>query len=154
MLPEGAETGRAIFAGMGCIMGELDEQLERGEELGPLLRRLRGGLSLRDVNRLTGVSSSYLSKIERGERPPGANLLRKLAFAYNVDAEDLIRQAGHLGQSGLHSDEALEVERAYQYVLSDPAFRVGTRPDGPLSLNAKRFIVEMYERFTNKTLLE
>ena len=54
----------------------------------------------------------------------------------------------------LHSDEALEVERAYQYVLSDPAFRVGTRPDGPLSLNAKRFIVEMYERFTNKKLLE
>ena len=140
--------------GWGCIMEELDEQQERGEELGPLLRRLRGGLSLRDVNRLTGVSSSYLSKIERGERPPGANLLRKLAFAYNVDAEDLIRQAGNLGQSGLHSDEALEVERAYQYVLSDPAFRVGTRPDGPLSLNAKRFIVEMYERFTNKTLLE
>ena len=93
-------------------MEELDEQQERGEELGPLLRRLRGGLSLREVNRLTGVSSSYLSKIERGERPPGANLLRKLAFAYNVDAEDLIRQAGHLGQSGLHSDEALEVERA------------------------------------------
>ena len=59
-----------------------------------------------------------------------------------------------VGQSGLHPDEALEVERAYQYVLSDPAFRVGTRPDGPLSLNAKRFIVEMYERFTNKTLLE
>ena len=135
-------------------MDELDDQLEQGEGLGPLLRRLRGGLSLRDVNRLTGVSSSYLSKIEREERPPGANLLRKLAMAYNVDAEDLIRQAGYLGQSGIHSDEALEVERAYQYVLSDPAFRVGTRPDGPLSLNAKRFIVEMYERFTNKTLLE
>ena len=107
-------------------MDEFDGQLDRnaqeevGEELGTLLRRLRGGLSLRDVNRITGVSSSYLSKIERGERPPGANLLRKLAFAYNLNAEDLIRQAGHLGQFGLHSDEALEVERAYQYVLSDP----------------------------------
>ena len=40
------------------------------------------------------------------------------------------------------------MERAYQYVLADPKFRVGTRPSGPLSLEAKRFIVEMYERFT------
>ena len=46
------------------------------------------------------------------------------------------------------------MERAYRYVLADPQFRVGTRPDGPLSINAKRFIVEMYERFTGKRLLE
>ena len=131
-----------------------DEQEVRGEELGALLRRLRGGMSLRDVNRVTGVSSSYLSRIERGDRPPGPNLLRKLAAAYNVDSEDLIRRAGLLGRPDVQPDEALDVERAFQYVLSDPAFRVGTRPDGPLSLNAKRFIVEMYERFTDKRLLE
>ena len=51
-------------------------------------------------------------------------------------------------------DEPQEVERAYQYVLADPKFRVGTRPSGPLSLEAKRFIVEMYERFTGKRMLE
>ena len=141
-------------------MDELDEgrqedsQQDRGEELGALLRRLRGDMSLRDVNRVTGVSSSYLSRIERGDRLPGPSLLRKLASVYNVDSQDLIRRAGHQGRPDVHPDEALDVERAYQYVLSDPAFRVGTRPDGPLSLNAKRFIVEMYERFTNKRLLE
>lgn len=75
-------------------------------------------------------------------------------MAYNVDPEDLLRRAGHLGGAGQYAEEAEEVERAYQYVLSDPVFRVGTRPDGPLSLNAKRFIVEMYERFTKKRLLE
>ena len=53
-----------------------------------------------------------------------------------------------------HSDEAMEIERAYQYVLADPVFRVGTRPDGPITLKTKRFIVEMYERFANKRLLE
>ena len=48
----------------------------------------------------------------------------------------------------------LEEERAYQYVMADPVFRVGTRPDGPMSLKTKRFIVEMYERYTGKRLLE
>ena len=31
---------------------------------------------------------------------------------------------------------------------------MGTRPDGPITLKTKRFIVEMYERFANKRLLE
>ena len=129
-------------------------ELEGNEDLGMLLRRLRGEMSLRDVNRLVGVSSSYLSQIERGDRRPGRNLVHKLAEAYNVDAEELTRRAGHTGQPAPNSTEALDVERAFQFVLADPAFRVSTRPDGPLSINAKRFIVEMYERFTNKRLLE
>ena len=129
-------------------------ELEGNEDLGTLLRRLRGEMSLRDVNRLVGVSSSFLSQIERGDRRPGRNLVHKLAEAYNVDAEELTRRAGHTGQPAPNSTEALDVERAFQFVLADPAFRVGTRPDGPLSINAKRVIVEMYERFTNKRLLE
>ena len=31
-------------------------------------------------------------------------------------------------------------------MLADPKFQVGTRPSGPLSLEAKRFIVQMYEQ--------
>ena len=128
-------------------------EAEGDEEIGPLLRRLRGGESLREVTRRTGVSSSYLSQIERGERRPGANLVRKLAGLYNVDPRDLLRRAGHGPQPDPYSDEAMDVERAYRFVLDDPAFRVGTRPDGPLTVNAKRFIVEMYEKFTGKRLL-
>ena len=45
------------------------------------------------------------------------------------------------------------LERAYQYVLDDPVFRVGTRPRGPLSIESKRFIVELYERYSGKRLL-
>ena len=137
-------------------MGEPDERedLDDNEEIGPLLKRLRGEHSLRDVQRITGVSGSYLSQVERGDRRPGSNLLNKLAILYGVDANDLHRRAGRLGSGDPRDDEPLEVERAYQYVLADPQFRVGTRPDGPLSLNAKRFIVEMYERFTGKRILE
>ena len=95
--------------------------------------QLRGPLSLRDVTRSVGVSSSYLSQIERGERRPGPNLIKKLATLFNVDPYGLMKQAGLAGQPDPAADEASEVERAYQYVLADPAFRVGTRPDGPLS---------------------
>ena len=34
----------------------------RDEEIGPLLRRLRGETGLREVGRLTGISNSYLSR--------------------------------------------------------------------------------------------
>ena len=131
-----------------------DDTAEATEDFGSLLRRLRGRVSLREITRRTGVSSSYLSQIERGEKRPGANLLRKLADLYRVDPGDLIRRAGHGSQPDPFSDEAMDVERAYRFVLDDPAFRVGTRPDGPMTVNAKRFIVEMYEKFTGKRLLE
>ena len=55
-----------------------EEAIEENEEIGALLRRLRGDLSLQDVTRRTGISSSYLSQIERGGRKPGSNMLRKL----------------------------------------------------------------------------
>ena len=53
------------------------EAIEGDDEIGPLLRRLRGDLSLRDVTRRTGISSSYLSQIERGGRKPGSNMLQQ-----------------------------------------------------------------------------
>ena len=123
------------------------------EEIGTLLRRLRGELSLRDITRLTGISSSYLSQLERGEKRPGRSVLKRLAQTYNVDLRDLLKRAGYGPRPDPNSNESLEVERAYRYVLSDPVFRVGTRPDGPLSISAKRFIVEMYEKFTDRKLL-
>ena len=124
--------------------------------IGPLLRRLRDRTSLREVHRLTGISNVYLSQVEKGERRPGLNVLKRLASFYNVDARDLLTHAGLLdNESGEPAvDETLEVERAYQYVLADPRFRFGTRPSGPLALDAKRFIVEMYERFSGKRLLD
>ncbi len=69
---------------------------------------------------------------------------------------ELLRRAGYLEEEGAEPevDETAEVERAYRYVLSDPVFRVGARPRGPLSIESKRFIVELYERYSGKRLLE
>lgn len=128
--------------------------IEGDEEIGLLLRRLRGDLSLRDVTGRIGVSSSYLSQIERGDKKPGSNVIRKLSAVYKVDAQELMKRAERAGRPDPNSDEVLEVERAYRYVLDDPVFRVSARPEGPISLSAKRFIVEMYEHFTDKRLLD
>ena len=125
-------------------------------ELGPLLRKLREGLSLRDVYVATGISISYLSEVERGMREPGLKLLTRLAGLYNVDVRDLVRSAG-LSDDGVPDpriDPEAEVGRAFEYVLADPRFKFGTRPSGPMSMDAKRFIVEMYERFSGKRLLD
>ena len=58
---------------------EVDQGYENYEDIGALLKRLRGRVSLREVTRRTGVSASYLSQIERGVSQPGANVVRKLA---------------------------------------------------------------------------
>ena len=123
--------------------------------IGPLLRQLRGRRSLREVTRLTGISDPYLSNIETGSRRPGPKVLKKLAALYGVSVHELLKRAGHLEESGIEgeADEAIDVERAYNYVLADRRFRFGTKPVGPLTVEAKRFIVEMYEKFTGKELL-
>ena len=131
-----------------------EENDDKDLEIGPLLKRLRGQTSLREVQRLTGISSSYLSQIEKEKVRPGTDVLKRLANLYGVPFRHLMQRAGHLeDEEEPKGDEAEEVERAYQYVISDPVFRVGTRPRGPLSTESKRFIVELYERYSGRRLL-
>ena len=92
--------------------------------------------------------------IGAGRSKTGPQRAQGLAETYNVDLRHMLKRAGYGPKPDPNSNEVLEVERAYRYVLADPVFRVGTRPDGPLSISAKRFIVEMYERFTNRKLLQ
>lgn len=132
-----------------------DENERRDETIGEMLKRLRGVTSLRAIQRISGISNAYLSQVEKGLKKPGPRLLRKLSALYDVSVHELFRKAGYLDAVAEESrvDETAEVERAYQYVLSDPVFRVGTRPRGPLSVDSKRFIVELYERYSGKKLL-
>lgn len=131
-----------------------EENDDKDLEIGPLLKRLRGQTSLREVQRLTGISSSYLSQIEKEKVRPGTDVLKRLANLYGVPFRHLMQRAGHLeDEEEPKGDEAEEVERAYQYVIADPVFRVGTRPRGPLSVESKRFIVELYERYSGRRLL-
>lgn len=54
-------------------------------------------LSLEQVAAAVETSASYLSRIERGKRkPPGPNLLKKLAQVLDVDYTVMLEVAGYL----------------------------------------------------------
>ncbi len=126
------------------------------EDFGEYLRGLRTEqrLSLREVEEWAGVSSSYLAQIEQGKRrPPGADILKRLAPVYNVPIRDLLRAAGYLEERITELSEEEEVEMAFRYVMNDPRYKSGARIKGGLTTEIKRFIVEMYEKATGKRLL-
>jgi len=126
------------------------------EDFGKYIRSLRQehGLSLRAVGARAGVSSSYLAQIEHSRRrPPGPDILKRLAPVYDVPVRDLLKAAGHLEETGPGLSEEDEIELAFHYVMSDPRYKSGARVRGELTTDVKRFIVEMYEKATNKKLL-
>ncbi len=54
------------------------------------------GYSLSQVQDMTGISRAYISYLENGQRTPSPRTLAKLAKAYNYDARELMKLAGHL----------------------------------------------------------
>lgn len=58
--------------------------------------RLKNNLTTKQVEVKTGISNSYISLIERNKRKPSAEILRKLAKAYQVKTETLLRLIGYL----------------------------------------------------------
>lgn len=58
--------------------------------------RLKSNLTTKQIEVKTGISNSYISLIERNKRKPSAEILHKLAIAYKVKTEDLLRFIGYL----------------------------------------------------------
>ena len=46
-----------------------------------------------------------------------------------------------------------DVERSYRFLLEDPRLKSCPEPKTPLPLDAKRFLVQMYEQIASKKLL-
>jgi transcriptional regulator with XRE-family HTH domain len=78
--------------------------MPRDASLGETIRAARAaaGLSLRDVERRTGVRSAHLSQIETGTiaRPEMA-ILWELAATYGVDFGHLLALAGYAGAADM-----------------------------------------------------
>jgi len=127
------------------------------EQLGNYLRELRNRkrLTLREVEEQSGASGSYLSQVEQGKRHPSAELLRKIAPTYGASVKELLSMAGYLDEPEVKMSDQERIEWAFNCVISDPDYKFGTslRTSGELSLEAKRFIVEVYEKATGKKLL-
>ena len=67
-------------------------------DLGKILKqqRITVPLTLQELSAESGVSSSHLGRIERGERFPSARILRKIAKPLGFDEDELFTLAGFL----------------------------------------------------------
>jgi transcriptional regulator with XRE-family HTH domain len=101
-------------------------------------QRLIVPLTLQKLSAQSGVSSSHLGRIERGERFPSARVLRRLANPLGFTESELFSQAGFLSSkpptsdsqdeykagrldpyvSALLSKESLDTQRAVIAILS------------------------------------
>ena len=88
-------------------------------DLGLLLKqqRLRAPLTLRELTDMSGVSSSHLGRIERGERFPSASILRKIAKPLGFEEDELFTLAGYLSPA---SPGVAEAHLAYSGRQLDP----------------------------------
>lgn len=128
------------------------------ETFGSYMRRLRKsrGLTLKQVETQAKVSNAYISQIERGlRRPPHPEILKRLAKTYDVELREMLIMAGYLEEDSAERAKRRNLEKAFEHVQSDPTFKHGTRLKGThISLETKRFIVEMYEKLTHRNLLK
>jgi len=125
-------------------------------KFGEYMRKLRKekGLTLKQVESAAQVSNAYISQIERGLRkPPHPDILKRLAKIYEVTHYDLLIAAGYL-EDPEEQIKREKIEKAFQHVLTDPNYKYGTRLKGHVSLDMKRFIIEMYEKSAGRKLLE
>lgn len=127
------------------------------KEFGEYLKRLRldQKLSLRQVEKEVGISNSYLYQIERGERnAPKLEILRKLAALYKVSFASLMA-AARLQEPEDDNRYYQSIENAFDMVRKDPDYTYGTHLNSDqLSIEVKRFVVEMYEKANDLKLLK
>jgi len=88
-------------------------EMKSNTDLSKILKqqRLMAALTLRQLSDSSGVSSSHLGRIERGERFPSGYILRKIAKALELDESQLLMLAGYLSprsSSGEYSPGQLD----------------------------------------------
>jgi transcriptional regulator with XRE-family HTH domain len=109
------------------------------EALGELIRKQRqqAELTLRDLAERANVSNPYLSQIERGLHEPSVRVLKAIAGALNLSAEQLLVQAGVLDGSEPGSQHPPSVEEA-------------VRADPRLSDDQRTALMSVYRSFVDR----
>jgi len=108
---------------------------DRLEALGGFIRqqRMLADLSLRQLAEVARVSNPYLSQIERGLHKPSAEILKAIAGALHISAEQLYARAGFL-DDGPGTVERTSVAEAI-------------RLDSALSAAQKDALIRVYRSF-------
>ena len=75
--------------------------MTNNQNLGRIIKqqRITVGLTLRELATNSGVSSSHLGRIERGERFPSAHVLQRIAKPLGFGENELFTLAGYLSPS-------------------------------------------------------
>ncbi len=86
------------------------EKTNQNNGLGKMLkqRRVMIPLTLRRLAAMSGISSSHLGRIERGERFPSASVLQRIAKPLGFEESELFSLAGYLSPrlAGIEEGEA------------------------------------------------
>ncbi len=111
---------------------------------------------MRKMEDLTGIPNAYLSQLETGQKKylPSPPLLSKLSECLGVTTNDLLVKAGYLKQSAMKESLEKQVDRAFRHAVSDPQFRYGAALKHKYDFNIQRFVVELYEKATGRSILK
>ena len=117
---------------------------DQRQRIGPVIRRLRQeqGLSLSDLAQRTGISVSYLSRLEKGRSVPSFTLLSRLAHELGVDIGFFVEA----------EREAQDVAEALEAALDAAGINRKLRPEFlSLSIDARKALLDF---FTSHRLVE
>ena len=111
-------------------------------------------LTIRDAAKRAGISTTYLWQIETGQRKPSAEIMKKIAPVYGSTAQALLQVTGYFEEPQKEVIDSERIQAAFKLVETDKDYNFGTYMSGEeLSLEAKRYIVEVYQKTTNRKLL-
>jgi transcriptional regulator with XRE-family HTH domain len=140
-------VGFSLPPGNFCfkIYSKWGEKMEIDMTFGEYLKQLRikKRLTLKKLAGLAGLSPSYLSRIERGERNiPNARFLKRLAPHLNLTPQEIMIAAGYLnneaGKSSLYKDrEDEEISSQWREIIKDPALHAALEEIGSLREDEK-----------------
>ena len=94
-------------------------------EFGGYLKKLREfkGLTVRKLEELSGVSSSYITNVENGKRSaPSPDILKKLAEPLGVSYAELMVKAGHVSYEDWFHDKTAGDDPQYHEDLGEQFF--------------------------------
>lgn len=103
---------------------------DHGRGIGAVIRHQRelAQLSLRQLSALASVSNPYLSQIERGLHEPSVRVVRSIARALGISAEELLERAGLLdGNDATSSAEPARQPDTETVIRNDPDLTVEQR---------------------------
>jgi len=98
----------------------------------------------------SGITQATLSRIESGKvHEVKSETLKRLAQVLGIAMEDLVDF--EISES---EKEKGEIDRVFDFIIRDPNFKYGTRlTTEELTTEAKRFLIELYEKATDRRLL-